>query len=243
MLYLIGIGLNDEKDITLKGLDAIEKSDTVYLEDYTSRLNTNIGSLEKLYNKKIIRADRQLVELEAEKTILKDAKQGNAAFLVIGDVMSATTHIDLYLRAKREGISVRVIHNASVLTAVGVTGLELYKFGRSTSIPFDNKNIISPVQAYNANYKLGLHTLFLLDLDTARNRLMSAAQAAEYLISNKIRKETKAVACCALGSIEPYIKYATLEDISIIRVDRFPQCLIMPGKLHFIEEEALNLHS
>lgn len=36
MFYLIGIGLYDEKDITVKGLEIVKRADRVYLEYYTS---------------------------------------------------------------------------------------------------------------------------------------------------------------------------------------------------------------
>ena len=84
MLYFIGMGLNDEKDITVKGLEAVKKSDFVYLENYTSILNCDVKDLEKLYNKKIILADRELVEKKAEQTILKNAKDKTVSFLVVG---------------------------------------------------------------------------------------------------------------------------------------------------------------
>ena len=93
-LYFIGIGLNDEKDISLKGLDLVKKADIVYLENYTSKLNCNLNYLEKLYGKKIILADRKLVEMDAEKTMLQQAKTQDVAFLVVGDIFSATTHMD-----------------------------------------------------------------------------------------------------------------------------------------------------
>lgn len=38
MLYLIGLGLADEADVTVKGLEMIKKVDRVYLEAYTSIL-------------------------------------------------------------------------------------------------------------------------------------------------------------------------------------------------------------
>ena len=38
MLYLIGLGLSDEKDVTVRGLEAIKGSSRVYLEAYTSIL-------------------------------------------------------------------------------------------------------------------------------------------------------------------------------------------------------------
>ena len=128
-LYFIGLGLYDEKDISLRGLETIKKCDVVYLEDYTGMLSCDMKRLEKLYGKKIILSSRDLVEKKAEDSILKQAIEKNVAFLVTGDPMSATTHIDLRLRANKLGIECVVIHNASVFSAVGVTGLQLYKFG------------------------------------------------------------------------------------------------------------------
>ena len=235
-LYLIGLGLNDEKDITLKGLDAVNKADFVYLENYTSKLNYSVRDLEKLYGRKIILADRELVEKNAEE-ILEKAKKTNVAFLVVGDVFSATTHIDLMLRARKEKIDVKVVNNASVLTAVGITGLQLYKFGKVTSIPSDNKNIKTPIEVFNFNYKNGLHTLFLLDPDG-----MTINKAVEYLLRNNVDDNLLAVGCTALGSEKPEIKKGKLKDLLDIKFKKFPQCLIVPGKLHFMEEEALELY-
>src|SRR3989338_7064760 len=123
-LYLIGLGLWDEKDITLRGLETVKKCQTVFLETYTSKLNCSKEALEKLYGKKIIEADRNLVEKESNK-ILEPAKTSNVALLVIGDAFSATTHSSLLLDAKKMGVRVKMVSNASVLTAVGVVGLEL----------------------------------------------------------------------------------------------------------------------
>lgn len=242
-LYFIGLGLNDEKDISIKGLEIIKKCDIVYLECYTSKLSASIKDLERFYNKKIIKADRNLVENEAEDTILEAAKTKNVAFLVVGDPMAATTHIDLFLRAKKLNIEVKIIHNASILTAVGITGLELYKFGKTTSIPFNNKNIKSPMEVLKNNQKLGLHTLFLLDLEPKKNKFLTINQAIEYLIKNKVKGNTKAIACASLGSDKPFIKFSSLENLKKLKINKFPQCLIIPGKLHFIEEEVLNTYS
>lgn len=38
MLYLIGLGLSDEKDVTVRGLETIKGSERIYLEAYTSIL-------------------------------------------------------------------------------------------------------------------------------------------------------------------------------------------------------------
>ena len=179
MLNIIGIGLGDEKDITLKGLELVKKADFVYLESYTSRLNCSISKLEKLYGKKIILADRSLVENGTE--IVLNAKEKDVSFLVIGDVFGATTHIDIMERAKEAKVKINIVHNASILTAVGETGLELYKFGKTTSIPFENSNVVSPVKVFEVNHKIGLHTLFLLDLRPDEDRFMTVNDAISYL--------------------------------------------------------------
>ena len=237
MLYLIGIGLGNEKDISLNGLDAVKKADKIYLDNYTSELNCSIKDLEKIYGKKIGLADRKFVE--DGRQILKYAKKGNVALLIIGDVFSATTHIDLFLRAKKENIKVKVIHGSSIISAVGVTGLQLYNFGKIASIPFNNVNIKAPVEIFKVNKKNGMHTLFLLDLD--QDRFLTIKEACEYLINNGVNEKTKAIGCAMIGSEKQIIKYSNLTRLKEIDFWDAPYCLIIPGKLHFMEEEALDL--
>jgi diphthine synthase len=78
----------------------------------------------------------------------------------------ATTHADLLLRAHALSIPVAVIHNASVMNAVGAVGLALYNFGQTVSIPFftDNWRPDSWLERVRENGRLGLHTLCLLDI-------------------------------------------------------------------------------
>ena len=101
MLYLISLGLNDEKDISIKGYGLVKKSKKIYLENYTSKMQSSKKDLEKFYGKKIIEVTRDFVEKEIKK-VFTESKKENIAFLIKGDVYSATTHIDLYLRAKKE---------------------------------------------------------------------------------------------------------------------------------------------
>tara|TARA_Y100000310_G_C20655510_1_gene801770 strand:+ start:844 stop:1566 length:723 start_codon:yes stop_codon:yes gene_type:complete len=234
MLNLISLGLNDELDITLKGLEAIKNSKHIYLENYTSKLEVPKEKLEKLYNKEVILADRSMVEKDNNE-ILENAKTSEVSFLVIGDCLSATTHQDLLQRAKKLKIKTEIIHNASILTAVGITGLSLYKFGQTTSIPFNHENIKTPIEVYKKNKSIGLHTLFLLDLDPKTNKYLTAKEAGEYLIKNGIKG--KCLTCYQLGSKNQEIHYTNLNNIKLI--NKFPQCLILPGDLHFMEEEAL----
>ncbi len=236
-LNIIGIGLGDEKDITLKGLELVKKSDLVYLENYTSKLNCDLSKLEELYGKKIILASRDIVENKDE--IIENAKSKEVAFLIIGDVLGATTHIDILQRAKKEEIKVNIVHNASILNAISETGLFLYNFGKVTSVPFENENVVSPIKVLENNQKLGLHTLFLLDLKPDEDKFMSVNKAIEFLINNKVDSNKLAIACCGLGSEKQIIKAGKLNDLKEKKFDVYPQCLIIPGKLHFIEEKFL----
>lgn len=249
-LNLIGLGLNDEKDITLKGLELVKKADFVYLENYTSKLNCDLSYLEKLYGKKIILADRKLVEMDAEKIILQQAREKEVAFLVAGDVFSATTHMDLYLRAKKLGIKARVVHNASVVSAIGITGLQLYKFGKITSIPLENENVEAPYDVLKSNQKNNLHTLFILDLEPNSNDSLSVNDAIRYLLKVELKRgekvltdNTLCIGCAKLGSLDQIIKAGKANDLLKFDFKRGMHCLIVPSKqMHFMEEEALRLY-
>jgi len=245
-LYLIGIGLSDEKDISVKGLEMVKKCDKVYLENYTSVLSCD---LEKFYGKKIVLADREMVEKGGEK-IVKEALKKEVAFLVIGDVFGATTHIELFRLAKKKGILVKVVNGASILGAVGITGLQLYKFGKVTSMPFYEEfvELETPYNVLKENLKMGLHTLFLLDLDPGVERFMTVNDALEILEKIEKRKKMKVinkemlvVGCARLGGDDFLVKKGTLEELKGFDFGKPPHCLIIPGKLHFMEEEVLEM--
>ncbi|CAI5776649.1 diphthine methyl ester synthase isoform X1 [Podarcis lilfordi] len=172
MLYLIGLGLGDAKDITVKGLEVIKQCSRVYLEAYTSILTVGKEALEEFYGKELILADRETVEQEAD-TILKGAHQCDVAFLVVGDPFGATTHSDLVLRAVKLGVPYRVIHNASILNAVGCCGLQLYNFGEVVSVVFwtDTWKPESFYDKIAKNRRNGMHTLCLLDIKVKEQSL------------------------------------------------------------------------
>ena len=243
MLYLIGIGLADEKDITLKGLEALRACDKIYMENYTSLLQVPFERLEEFYEKKIIISPRNTFENESA-ALVNEAKDKDVAVLVIGDALSATTHISLLMEAKEKGVASKVIHNASVLTAVGATGLQLYKFGRTASIPYHES--VAPYEILELNQKAGLHSLFLLDLSPKDGQFMSASKAAEILlnIEEKEKKKlispiTTAIAAIRLGSDSQKIISGPLSKIKASEFGPGPHCLIIPGDLHFMEEQAL----
>ena len=166
MLYLIGLGLGNEKSMSVYGLETIKKCKKVFLENYTSKLES------KNFNFKFIDVNRAFVE----NFNVLEAKKEDIALCIIGDVFGATTHISIYNECKEKNINVEVINNASIITAVGISGLSLYNFGKIASIPFENKNVKTPVEILENNLKINAHTLFLLDLDPEKNKFLSVKE-------------------------------------------------------------------
>ncbi len=251
MLTFIGLGLNDKLDISVKGLEAVKKSDYIFLENYTAILNiTDIKELEEFYGKKVVIANRETVETKSDE-ILNLAKNKNVCFLVIGDIFSATTHTDLFLRAVEKGIDCEFIHNASIINAVSITGLQLYKFGKTTSLVYPEKNYF-PETAYdviNVNRKSRLHTLVLLDIKVDKNRYMTLNEAVDLLekIEEKRAEKNKKIitdklvmiGCARLGSKDFIVKVGNKDELKKFDFGKPMHCLIIPGELHFKEEEML----
>ena len=182
VLYFIGLGLSDEKDITVKGLEVVKRASKVYLEHYTAVLMIDKEKLEAFYERPVILADREFVEsgcdemIEAAKAV--DGKEEEICFCVVGDPYCATTHSDLYMRCVKEGVRVEVIHNASIVSAMGCCGLQVYRYGEIISIPFFTEKW-KPYGFYDkikANRKAGLHTLCLLDIKVKEPTLESLAR-------------------------------------------------------------------
>jgi len=127
-LVFVGLGLYDEKGLSLRGLETIKEAGMIFAELYTSLMPAfSISKLEKLSKKKISIVSRCDLEEEAGQKILEASKKGKTVLLVPGDPLVATTHVDLRIRAKKQGIRTRIIHGASIISAViGLSGLQNY---------------------------------------------------------------------------------------------------------------------
>jgi len=237
MLYLIGLGLWDENDISVKALE-IAKKCAVYVELYTSQWHGSIEKLEKMIGKKVQVLQRQDLEEKAQ-TILNTAKQTDVAVFVSGDPLAATTHVDLLIEAKKQKIPLRVIHGASIFSAVAETGLQLYKFGRSATVPL-TKQLAAVQDAIESNMESGLHTMLLLDIDPVNGPMRTGEAIKMLLEAGIIREHEKLIAAGALGSEHSEIAYDTAAALTTKRIAT-PAVLIIPGRLHFREKEALEL--
>lgn len=245
MLTFIGIGLFDAADISEKGRDRIAKADSVYLDGYTSRLmGSDVGDLERCYHKPVRRLSREDVELHPE-TLLDEAANGNVAFLVAGDPMVSTTHIDLRIRAAERGIATSIIHGASIMSAVcGLSGLQNYRFGRSCSLPFPQKNWfpVTPMEVIAKNLNENLHTLVYLDIQD--ERFMTIPEAVGLLETLALRTESSIplyVGIARAGSEAPVVRAGTAEEVQRIAFGPPLHILVVPATLHDMERKYLEL--
>jgi len=246
-LVFIGLGLDDEKGITLRGLDEARSADLVFAELYTSALpGASLEAVEKLIGRKIRRLTRH--EVEDGQELLAAAAKRSVAFLVPGDPTTATTHVDLRLRAAAARIRTRIVHGVSILTsAAGALGLQGYKFGRTTTVPFPAAGFAptSPLEAILANRTAGLHTLVLLDLRedgtflAPRDALASLLQMGSSIGTTEFGPHTLACVLSRVGSPEVLAFAGPIAELADRGLGPPPHCLVIPGTLHFLEKEAL----
>lgn len=252
MLTFIGLGLFDEKDISLKGFSAIKNSELIFAEFYTAFLSgTTKEKLEEFYGKKIFELNRE--EVENGEIILKNAKEKNVVFLTAGDSMMATTHLSLKLKAEELGIKTKVIFGTSIISAVpSLLGLQHYKFGRTTTIPFEEENYFpeSPYDIIKSNLKNQLHTLILLDIQKDKNLFMTVNQGIQYLlmieekrVESVFTSETLICGIARVGSDNPMIKVGRAKDLLKEDFGGPLHCIVVPSKLHFMEKLSLDKFS
>jgi diphthine synthase len=239
MLTLVGLGLHDEKDLSLRGIEAIKRAEKVYIELYTSKWFGDVKRLEEITGKEIKVIGRPDLEENYER-ILEEAKEKNVVILVQGDPLVQTTHVALVLEAKKKRIDTEIVHNSSIISAIGETGLHTQKFGPYVTIPFPEKTkgLIPEllVETIEENKKRGLHTLCLLDV---AERCMSVKEALEILVKAKALDESSEIVVCSkLGSKDAVIIYGKVEELREKEFDS-PSVIIIPGSLHFTEKEYL----
>ncbi len=234
MLYLIGLGLNAD-GLSRYGLEIVKRCKKIYLESYTVDFPYSEEELKNFIEKKIIPVDREFVE---SLKIVDEAKKMDVALLVYGSPLTATTHISLIQEAKECKIRYKVIYNASILDAIGETGLQIYKFGKITSMPKWGKNFTpeSFMKIVQENQSIKAHSLILIDIgldfQDALKQLKKSAK--EYDIKLK-----KLVVCQALGTKNKKVMYRKIEELEEFTGVKKPYCIIIPSKLHFVEKEFL----
>jgi len=232
---LIGMGM-DRDSISFGAIETLRSCDKVYLENYTVNFPYPISEIERCYGVEVIELDRAKVE---DESIVAEAKDANVALLVYGDGLSATTHMQLILECKKQGVDYEVFPNASIFTAVAGTGLSLYKFGKTASMPNWKEHTNKPtsfIDYVKGNLSIGAHTLILtdigLEIKDAIAQFKEAAVKAEFVPPEKV------VAISNAGTEDEAVYYDCLDGLAESDIE-MPFCLIVPGELHFLEEEVV----
>jgi len=207
----------------------------------------SLKHLEALSGKLVHVVSRRNLEEENGALILNAAENGKTVFLVPGDPFIATTHVTLRIEAEKRGVKTRIIHAASIISAIiGLSGLHNYKFGKTVTIPFPENSSETPYSVIAQNKKLGLHTLCLLDLKADEKRFLNVKEALMMLLEIEQKKKkrvvtpnTFAVGVARVGSDTPVLKADSVEQLVKFDFGEPPYSLIFLGELHFMEAEAL----
>ncbi len=260
-LHLVGLGLHDVTDITVKGLRRVQAADKVYAEFYTAILGgSSHDDMVAFLEKPVEILDREGVE-RGGKTLVEEAATQEIVLLTAGDPLAATTHTDLMVRARAAGVEVHVVHAPSIYSAApGLLGLQHYKFGRTTTLVRPEANWLpeSMFDAVQENHDAGLHTLVLLDIKadesrpegrgddwpaqgyymTADEGLRLLLQLAEKRGADWFNAETQVGIVARAGSDRPNVVTGPAGPMAERDFGPPLHCVVIPGALQVVEEEA-----
>ena len=248
MLWFIGLGISGFKSIPTEALDVLSKADIVYLEQFTSPIGkSDLTKIKNATSGEFKLAKRWLVEDGSE--ILKNAKKKKVVLLAYGDPYIATTHIELRTRAIEDKIKTHSIHAASSLTSmIGECGLHFYKVGRIATIMSEMKSLTTPYYVIYKNIIEGNHTVLLLEYNQDKDFFLDPKDALNGLletekgqIRNVISTSTYVIVASRIGFKDQKIISGKISSLKKINFGKPPHTVIIPGRLHFTESDALKL--
>jgi diphthine synthase len=245
-LVFVGLGLG-AKGISLEGIEELKSADSIYLEYYTTPHEPQLlRQLENSTGKRPIVVDRDFVEDGTR--IISEAKERKVALAVLGDPMIATTHDELRTRAIRQGVETKVIHGATIASAAAsASGLHSYKFSRTATITREAVGRLTQVyHILHENLLEGAHTLLLLEYDVKSGEGVAPADAIAGLLLAEgnfkrgvVSDRTFALVLSRLGRGDSNFSAGSFSELSKKSYGEPPHCLVVPGKLHFTESEAV----
>jgi len=248
MLWFVGLGISGTRSIPIEVVKIIQEADFVYLEAFTSPISKqHEDEIKNMVNGSFKIAKRWLVEDGQE--ILKTSKSSTAVLLSYGDPYVATTHIELRTRAKLENIETNTIHSASAITSmVGEAGLQFYKVGRMVTIMNEKKSTITPYTAIFKNLTQGLHSIILLEYNHDENYFLDPKDAISNLLDvekeqkrNVVNNDTFAIVASRIGFETQKIISGKFSNLLKVDFGEPPHSIIITGKLHFTESDAINV--
>ena len=248
MLWFVGLGISGTKSIPIEVVKIIQEADIVYLEAFTSPISQmHEEEIKNMVNGSFKIAKRWLVEDGRE--ILEASKTSTVVLLAYGDPYMATTHIELRTRAELENIKTKTIHSASAVTSmIGEAGLQFYKVGRVVTIMNEKKSTITPYNAIFKNLTQGLHSVILLEYNHDKKYFLDPKNAISDLLDIEKAQKKSVLDNDTFAIIASRIGFETQKIISgkfsnLLKTDfgEPPHSIIIPGKLHFTESDAINV--
>ncbi len=247
MLWFIGLGISGFKSIPNEALDVLSKADIVYLEQFTSPISkSDLTKIKKSTKGEFKPAKRWLVE--DGKEILENSKKKKVVLLSYGDPYIATTHIELRARAIEEKIKTHSIHAASSLTSmIGECGLHFYKVGRIATV-MSEMELTTPYYVIYKNIIEGNHTVLLLEYNQDKDFFLDPNDALKGLletekgqIRNVISTSTYAIVASRIGFKDQTIISGKISSLKKRDFGKPPHTIIIPGRMHFTESDALKV--
>jgi len=248
MLWFVGLGISGTRSIPIEVVKIIQKADFVYLESFTSPIyKQQEEEIKNIVSGSFKIAKRWLVEDGQE--ILKASKSSTVVLLSYGDPYIATTHIELRTRAKLEKIETNTIHSASAITSmIGEAGLQFYKVGRIVTIMNEKKSVITPYTSIFKNLIQGLHSVILLEYNQDENYFLDPKDAISSLMDvekeqkrNVVNNDTFAIVASRIGFETQKIISGKFSNLLKVDFGEPPHSIIITGKLHFTESDAINV--
>ncbi len=248
MLWFIGLGISGTGGIGLDTLKILKQADIVYFEVFTSP----ISQIELLKIKKLVKGEFKTAArwmVEDGKTILNNAKKKNVVLLSYGDPYIATTHIELRTRAILEKIKTKSIHAASAITSlVGECGLHYYKVGKPVTMMNEKQSIPSVYYTIYENLIAGSHTIIILEYNNDKKFFLDPKDSFSNLLMaekeqkrNVVNESSFAIVASRIGSRNQKIIAGKLSALKIADFGKPPHSIIIPGKMHFTESDALKV--
>ena len=249
MLWFIGLGISGFKSIPNQALEVLENADIVYLEQFTSPISkSDLVKIKNATKAEFRKAKRWLVEDGNE--ILQTAKKNKVVLLSYGDPYIATTHIELRTRAIEEKIKTYTIHASSSLTSmIGECGLHFYKIGRIATI-MSEMSLKTPYYVIYKNIIEGNHTILLLEYNQDKEFFLDPKNALKDLLETEkeqmrkvIDSSTFVIVASRIGLKNQKIISGKISNIIKNEFGQSPHTIIIPGRLHFTESDALKILS
>ena len=249
MLWFIGLGISGFKSIPAQALEVLAKADVVYLEQFTSPISkSDLIKIKKATSAEFRKAKRWLVEDGNE--ILQTAKKKKVVLLSYGDPYIATTHIELRTRAIEEKIKTYTIHASSSLTSmIGECGLHFYKIGRIATI-MSEMSLETPYYVIYKNIIEGNHSILLLEYNQDKEFFLDPKNALKDLLETEngqrrkvIDSSTFVIVASRIGLKNQKIISGKISNLIKTEFGQPPHTIIIPGRLHFTESDALKIFS